>query len=167
VQTTFANQTLETNCRPASPLVAWLQFEHAVHAQPCVSGGSRSALTFALKTNHEKEFNNIRGFDVHRRSFALECPCYSVASRLGLQWAKRKPKQCYLGEGNKRSIYLYSVHWWFDFYCCPNHIADNLQCEKAMKANKASLSTPAPPRVQPAMTIQPSTSSRSLAPGQV
>jgi len=45
VQTTFANQTLETNCRPASPLVAWLQFEHAVHAQPCVSGGSRSALT--------------------------------------------------------------------------------------------------------------------------
>jgi hypothetical protein len=35
------------------------------------------------------------------------------------------------------------------------------------KANKTSLSTPAPPRVQSAMTIQPSTSSRSLALGQV
>ena len=33
--------------------------------------------------------------------------------------------------------------------------------------NKASLSTPAPPRVQTVMTIQPSTYSRSLAPGQV
>ena len=33
-------------------------------------------------------------------------------------------------------------------------------------ANKASLSTPAPPRVQAAMIIQPSTHSRSLALGQ-
>jgi hypothetical protein len=34
-------------------------------------------------------------------------------------------------------------------------------------ANKASLSTPAPPRVQSVMTIQPSTHSRCLALGQV
>jgi len=40
------NQTLETNCRPASPLDAWQQFERAVHARPCVSGGSRSALRY-------------------------------------------------------------------------------------------------------------------------
>ena len=39
-----ANKTLETNCRPASPLDARWQFGRAVHAQPCVSGGSRSAL---------------------------------------------------------------------------------------------------------------------------
>lgn len=35
------------------------------------------------------------------------------------------------------------------------------------KANKASLSTPAPPRVQSVMTVQPSTRCRSLALGQV
>ena len=33
--------------------------------------------------------------------------------------------------------------------------------------HKASLSTPAPPRVQSAMTVHPLTHSRSLAPGQV
>jgi hypothetical protein len=33
--------------------------------------------------------------------------------------------------------------------------------------DKESLSTPAPPRVQPAMTIQPLTHSRSLALGRV
>jgi hypothetical protein len=38
------NQTLETNCRPASPLEGWWKFGRALHAQPCVSGGSRSAL---------------------------------------------------------------------------------------------------------------------------
>ena len=38
---------------------------------------------------------------------------------------------------------------------------------KPAKANKASLSPPAPPRVQSAMIIQPSTHSRSLALGQV
>ena len=38
------NQTLETNCRPASPLDAWREFGRAVHAPSCVSGGSRSAL---------------------------------------------------------------------------------------------------------------------------
>jgi hypothetical protein len=38
------NQTLETNRRPASPLVAGRQFEYAVHAQACISGGGRSAL---------------------------------------------------------------------------------------------------------------------------
>jgi hypothetical protein len=38
-----SNQTLETNCRPASPLNAGRQFERAVRAQACVSGGSRSA----------------------------------------------------------------------------------------------------------------------------
>ncbi len=41
------NQTLETNCRPASPLNAVPQFGRAVHARPCVSGGSRSALRSA------------------------------------------------------------------------------------------------------------------------
>jgi hypothetical protein len=41
---TVANKTLEPNCRPASPLDAWRQFGRTVHAQPCVSGGSRSAL---------------------------------------------------------------------------------------------------------------------------
>jgi hypothetical protein len=38
------NQTLEQNCRPASPLGRWRQFGRAVRARPCVSGGSRSAL---------------------------------------------------------------------------------------------------------------------------
>ncbi|HEX5221915.1 MAG TPA: hypothetical protein VFZ59_20300 [Verrucomicrobiae bacterium] len=38
------NETLETNCRPASPLDAGQQFGRATHAQPCLSGGSRSAL---------------------------------------------------------------------------------------------------------------------------
>ena len=38
------NQTLETNCRPASPFEAKQQFECAVRARPCVFGGSRSAL---------------------------------------------------------------------------------------------------------------------------
>jgi hypothetical protein len=38
------NQTLETNRRPASPLEAGRQFERAVHAQACLSGGGRSAL---------------------------------------------------------------------------------------------------------------------------
>ena len=42
----------------------------------------------------------------------------------------------------------------------PNSSATN-------QPNKASLSTPAPPPVQSAMTIQPSIHSRSLAPGQV
>jgi hypothetical protein len=39
-----AHQTLETNCRPASPLEAWRQIGRAVHALACISGGSRSAL---------------------------------------------------------------------------------------------------------------------------
>lgn len=39
--------------------------------------------------------------------------------------------------------------------------------EDNQNANKASLSTPAPLLVQAAMIIQPSTHSRSLAPGQV
>ena len=38
------NQTLETNCRPAFPLDAGRHFGRAIHARPCVSGGSRSAL---------------------------------------------------------------------------------------------------------------------------
>ena len=37
-------QTLEMNCRPASPLDAGRQFGRADHAPACVSGGSRSAL---------------------------------------------------------------------------------------------------------------------------
>jgi hypothetical protein len=41
------NQTLETSCRPASPLDALRQFGRAVHALACVSGGSRSALRWA------------------------------------------------------------------------------------------------------------------------
>ena len=41
------NKTLETNCRPASPLDAWWQFGRTVDAQPCVSSGSRSALRSA------------------------------------------------------------------------------------------------------------------------
>jgi hypothetical protein len=40
----LTNQTLETNCRPASPLDTWRQVGRAVHALACVSGGSRSAL---------------------------------------------------------------------------------------------------------------------------
>jgi hypothetical protein len=47
---TWSNQTLETICRPASPLGAGWQFERAVHAPACVSGGSRSALRWA--TSH-------------------------------------------------------------------------------------------------------------------
>ena len=39
-----ANQTLETNCRPASPLEVQRQFGRAVHARPCLSGGGRSPL---------------------------------------------------------------------------------------------------------------------------
>jgi HEAT repeat protein len=39
-----ANNALETNFRPASPLGVWWQFGRAVHAPPCVSGCSRSAL---------------------------------------------------------------------------------------------------------------------------
>ena len=39
----MANKALETNCRPAFPLEAWWQCERAVHARPCISGGSRSA----------------------------------------------------------------------------------------------------------------------------
>jgi hypothetical protein len=42
------NQTLETNCRTASPLDAGRQLERAVHARPYVSGGSRSAIRWAL-----------------------------------------------------------------------------------------------------------------------
>jgi len=38
------NQTLETNCRPASPLDAERDFGRAVCARSCASGGSRSAL---------------------------------------------------------------------------------------------------------------------------
>jgi len=41
------SQTLETNCRPASPFDAVPQFVHAVHAPACASGGSRSALRSA------------------------------------------------------------------------------------------------------------------------
>lgn len=41
------NQTLETNCRPASPLDAGRRFGLAVHARSCVSGGSRSAFRYA------------------------------------------------------------------------------------------------------------------------
>ena len=48
------NKTLETNCRPASPLDAWWQFGRTVDAQPCVSGGSRSALRWS---RHEVAFN--------------------------------------------------------------------------------------------------------------
>lgn len=40
------NQTLETNCRPASPLDSWWQFGRAVYAPACVSGGGRSPLAF-------------------------------------------------------------------------------------------------------------------------
>ena len=46
-------------------------------------------------------------------------------------------------------------------------VADAFQKQATAMANKASLSTPAPPRVQPAMSIQPSTNNRSLALGQV
>lgn len=42
--TPLPDQTLETNCRPALPFDAGQQFERAVLARPCVSGGSRSAL---------------------------------------------------------------------------------------------------------------------------
>jgi hypothetical protein len=42
------NQTLETNCRPAYPLDAQRRFRLAIHAQPYVSGGSRSALRSAI-----------------------------------------------------------------------------------------------------------------------
>jgi hypothetical protein len=45
----WANQTLETNRRPASPLAAAREFERAVHAQACLSGGGRSALRSALQ----------------------------------------------------------------------------------------------------------------------
>ena len=43
----MANKTLETNCRPASPVDAWLQFGRALHAPACVCGGSRSAFRSA------------------------------------------------------------------------------------------------------------------------
>ncbi len=46
-------------------------------------------------------------------------------------------------------------------------VAEAFHKQATAMANKASLSTPAPPRVQSAMTIQPSTRSRSLTPGQV
>jgi len=49
---TSPNQTLETNCRPASPLNAGRQFGRAVHARPCVSGGGRSTLHSA-RFHHE------------------------------------------------------------------------------------------------------------------
>ncbi len=39
------NQRVETNRRPAFPLEAWREFGRAVHARPCVSGGSRSVLS--------------------------------------------------------------------------------------------------------------------------
>ena len=55
---TEPNQTLETNCRPASPLDAGRQFGRAVHAPTCVSGGSRSAL---------------RSAELTRRHWALFC----------------------------------------------------------------------------------------------
>jgi hypothetical protein len=42
--TDWANQTLETNRRPAIPLDAGRRFERAAHAQACFSGGGRSAL---------------------------------------------------------------------------------------------------------------------------
>jgi hypothetical protein len=45
------NNTLETNCRPVSPLDAWWQFGRTVDAQPCVSGGSRSTLCSATQTH--------------------------------------------------------------------------------------------------------------------
>jgi len=41
---TWSNKTLEQNCRPASALDTRCQFERAIHARSCVSGGSRSAL---------------------------------------------------------------------------------------------------------------------------
>jgi hypothetical protein len=51
------NQTLETNCRPASPLNAVREFGRAVHAQSCVSGGSRSALRSARSAHsHDTTF---------------------------------------------------------------------------------------------------------------
>lgn len=40
---TKSNKSVETNCRPASPLDARWRFGDAVYARPCVSGGSRSA----------------------------------------------------------------------------------------------------------------------------
>jgi cell wall-associated NlpC family hydrolase len=42
------NKSVETNCRPASPLDAGRQFGRAVHALACVSGGSRSALRSSI-----------------------------------------------------------------------------------------------------------------------
>lgn len=61
MKTGTTNQTLETNCRSASPLVAWWQFGRAVHAHPCVSGGSRSA-AFGLSRQC-----TFRDFDERRR----------------------------------------------------------------------------------------------------
>jgi hypothetical protein len=47
-----ANQTLETNRRPASPLGASRPFERAVHAQACLSGGGRSAWRLIWPLDH-------------------------------------------------------------------------------------------------------------------
>ena len=49
----------------------------------------------------------------------------------------------------------------------PSMRPTSLRRREAAPFNKASLSTPAPPRVQFVMMIQPSTHSRSRAPGQV
>lgn len=42
----WANHTLETNRRRASPFDAGQEFERAVCAPACTSGGGRSALSF-------------------------------------------------------------------------------------------------------------------------
>jgi hypothetical protein len=42
-QLSRSNNRMHTNCRPASPLDAGRRFGRAVHARPCVSGGSRPA----------------------------------------------------------------------------------------------------------------------------
>lgn len=46
----YADKRLERNCHPASLLNAWPQFGPAAHGQPCVSGGSRSALRSMKRT---------------------------------------------------------------------------------------------------------------------
>ena len=56
------NQTLETNCRPASPLEARQQVGRAGHARPCVFGGSRSALRWATVVTTRMKFKTPIGF---------------------------------------------------------------------------------------------------------
>lgn len=48
----WPNMINGTNRRPAFPLDAEWQCERAVHAQPCASGGSRSALRLAKVDAH-------------------------------------------------------------------------------------------------------------------